>query len=543
MYQDSLFDNLLLAGSGFRIGIGATATAKQRQQWNADALRVLERIQAEQRGATFEEKVTLAKYSATGGIGNSLNEFYTPEELGRTLWTILERIHPIQSVLEPSAGTGILIQDAPTRAKVTAVELDRTSSSILGLLSPNSNVTQSSFERWHLANLEARFDAVIGNPPFGVRMEDVILDEPNLKEASRYFLTRAIDHLKPDGVLAMVLPSGIAANKTDLEFRTKILARASVLGVYGLPNSTFERVQCEVATTDVWFLRRHPKPLETILTTIGEHRHWEMNDVFAMAGLEHDSFLEGRILKDNPERIYGAIELRPFMGGQIQVRIGHLVNAIAGMIDESKNWRYETGQINLNVHELLARLKEIPNLQRPIRAIERSFANVIPRDTLRWNDEKLEVYRNQWIELPIEVTAAYRDGEKLEALLEFYQRAKGQNDWETQQSLRQQVKGLLEAFLEQHGQPSVILDSAGERARFKHLESALFEGAVSDEYREDPQSKQQEYDFSDITQVVAWLRKYHLPTTLENISQKYQAKDAAFPAPTPATSNPLALIA
>lgn len=119
---------------------------------------------------------------------------------------------------------------------------------------------------------EARFDVVVGNPPFGTSLADArdpviraiaasyhlwrgasAPREPgddstaaDLRRLRRFplellFLERFVQLCRPGGWVAIVLPEGVAANARWLYVREWLLAALTVHAVVALPRSTFRR--------------------------------------------------------------------------------------------------------------------------------------------------------------------------------------------------------------------------------------------------------------------------------------------------------------
>src|SRR5262249_11138458 len=94
-------------------------------------------------------------------------------------------------------------------------------------------------------------DAVIGNVPFA----DLKLDYHGQKLALHdYFFAKAVDALKPGGVLALVT-SHFSLDKQNGILREHLAERADFLGAIRLPSDAFQREGTRVVT-DILFLRR-----------------------------------------------------------------------------------------------------------------------------------------------------------------------------------------------------------------------------------------------------------------------------------------------
>lgn len=161
--------------------------------------------------------------------------YYTPQDLATFLsrWALE---HKPTRVLEPSCGDGNFLGALATAniaadTSVTAFELDpeearkaRQRATECGLKA--TSVHAKDFLGWALANLDdvnSRFDAVVGNPPFvryqylpepfQLRAEKIFaaLDLPFTKHTNAWvsFVLASMALLRPGGRLAMIVPAEI----------------------------------------------------------------------------------------------------------------------------------------------------------------------------------------------------------------------------------------------------------------------------------------------------------------------------------------------
>jgi adenine-specific DNA-methyltransferase len=161
--------------------------------------------------------------------------YYTPLDLAAFISQWVRDLEP-ERVLEPSCGDGAFFQAMADvggfgDAEVVGFELDGVEArkaarraSELGLR--NANIRPEDFLAWAIDNMEeggARFDAVVGNPPF-VRYQFLpptfqtraarIFDELHLKFTKHTnawvpFILASLSLLRPGGRLAMVVPAEI----------------------------------------------------------------------------------------------------------------------------------------------------------------------------------------------------------------------------------------------------------------------------------------------------------------------------------------------
>jgi type I restriction-modification system DNA methylase subunit len=87
-------------------------------------------------------------------------------------------------------------------------------------------------------------------------------EEPKISKYEDYFVKRSLDSLKPNGILAMVLPSGWLNRQNQLK-------NAEMIGGFSFPNGAFAGTQ---VGTDIIILkkpiRKYPIIFPIILKTI-----------------------------------------------------------------------------------------------------------------------------------------------------------------------------------------------------------------------------------------------------------------------------------
>jgi hypothetical protein len=247
----------------------------ERKDINNQALTLLEKETA---ALTDEDKHILRAYSGWGGLAASgergvLYDYYTSPPVADLTWRLLHTISPIAQgsrVLEPSCGTGVFFETAPEGLKLHGVELDTQTAAAASRLHPGVTVTNRSFEAYNLAQRENGnlFDYVIGNIPFGDRtLETAFLDMREEKSLDRYFISRALDNLKPLGALALIAHGGILANKTNEEWRLAISRKAQFRGAVKLNDHSFHHSHSAVQP-DILFFTKHPADIERRLSAL-----------------------------------------------------------------------------------------------------------------------------------------------------------------------------------------------------------------------------------------------------------------------------------
>lgn len=266
--------------------------AAARCDANIAAIETLLKIESEKRLATPEEQKIMARYSGWGGTAqafvadnenvsadswgarqtrlrellttdeysaarsSTLTSFYTPPEVIDSVYLALERFQfEGGNILEPSMGVGNFFAKMPdeTRAdsKLYGVELDSISGRIAKLLYPEDNIQIKGFEKTTFKNNS--FDVVIGNIPFGdYGIADKAYDKYHFK-IHDYFAAKAVDKVKPGGIVAIVTSKFTMDKKND-KARKYLAERCDLLGAVRLPSGTFK--DADSVTTDIIFLKK-----------------------------------------------------------------------------------------------------------------------------------------------------------------------------------------------------------------------------------------------------------------------------------------------
>ena len=259
-------------------------TPSEKYAANAAAIRTLKQIEAEERLATPEEQEILSRYVGWGGLANcfeqtsphyeelkslldseeyaaarasSLTAFYTPPVVIRGIYKALAQMGFTQgNILEPSCGTGNFLGLLPADmagSKAYGVELDSISGRIAGQLYQNASISVNGFETVQMP--DSFFDVAVGNVPFG---DFKVLDKRYDKHhwlIHDYFFGKALDKVRPGGVIAFVTSKG-TMDKENSAVRRYLAQRADLIGAIRLPDNTFKQNAGTEVTSDVIFLQK-----------------------------------------------------------------------------------------------------------------------------------------------------------------------------------------------------------------------------------------------------------------------------------------------
>ena len=269
------------------IGEGAPL---ERFQRNLDAIRTLKAIEAENRTATAEEQAVLAQYVGWGGLADFFDEknarygelkdlltdaeyaaarestltaFFTPPVVIRGIYAALGQMGFTQgNILEPSCGIGNflgMLSESMSGSKLYGVELDDLSGRIARQLYQKSSIAVQGYEK--TAFPDNFFDVAIGNVPFGqFHVPDKRYDRLNFP-IHEYFIAKALDQVRPGGVIAVVT-SSYTMDKRTASARKYIAQRAELLGAIRLPNNAFKAAAGTEVVSDILFLQKRERMVD-----------------------------------------------------------------------------------------------------------------------------------------------------------------------------------------------------------------------------------------------------------------------------------------
>ena len=269
------------------IGEGAPL---ERFQRNLDAIRTLKTVEAENRTATAEEQAVLAQYVGWGGLADFFDEknpryaelkelltnaeytaarestltaFYTPPVVIRGIYAALGQMGFTQgNILEPACGIGNflgMLPESMSGSKLYGVELDDLSGRIARQLYQKSSIAVQGYEK--TAFPDNFFDVAIGNVPFGqFHVPDKRYDRLNFP-IHEYFIAKALDQVRPGGVIAVVT-SSYTMDKRTASARKYIAQRSELLGAIRLPNNAFKAAAGTEVVSDILFLQKRERMVD-----------------------------------------------------------------------------------------------------------------------------------------------------------------------------------------------------------------------------------------------------------------------------------------
>ena len=338
--------------------------AKQKYARNIAAIRTLFQLEQEHRGATIEEQEILSQYVGWGGLpdafdpdkgnwakeyaelkgllsedeyaaarGSVLNAHYTSPTVIRAIYDAVERMgFRSGNILEPSMGVGNffgMLPDTMQDSRLYGVELDSVTGRIAQKLYPDANIKVAGFETTDRRDF---YDLAVGNVPFGqYRVNDKAYNKLGFS-IHNYFFAKAIDQVRPDGIVAFVT-SRYTLDSKDSSARKHIAERADLLGAIRLPNTAFKANAGTEVVSDIIFLQKRDRPID-------HEPDW------VQLGKTEDGFAINSYFVDHPEMVLGELTsestqygreectVRPIKGAVLVDQLAEAIQHIEGQFTE-----------------------------------------------------------------------------------------------------------------------------------------------------------------------------------------------------------------
>ena len=334
--------------------------AKQKYARNIEGIRTLFKLEQEHRGATAEEQQVLSQYVGWGGLADAfdpnkdgwakeytelknllsedeytaarsstLNAHYTSPTVIRGIYDAVERMgFRSGNILEPSMGVGNffgMLPDSMADSRLYGVELDSITGRIAKKLYPQADITVAGFETTDRRDF---YDLAVGNVPFGqYKVNDKAYNKLGFS-IHNYFFAKAIDQVRPGGVVAFVT-SRYTMDSKDSTARKHMAERADLLGAIRLPNNAFRANAGTDVVSDIIFLQKRDRPadIEPDWVQLGKTEDgFAINQYF----VNHPEMVLGELTTENTQ--YGREELTvaPLEGANLADQLAEAVQHIEG---------------------------------------------------------------------------------------------------------------------------------------------------------------------------------------------------------------------
>ena len=339
--------------------------AKQKYARNIEAIRTLFKLEQEHRGATAEEQQVLSQYVGWGGLADAfdpgkdswakeyaelkgllsedeyaaarsstLNAHYTSPVVIRSIYDAVEKMgFQSGNILEPSMGVGNffgMLPDSMADSRLYGVELDSITGRIAKMLYPQADITVAGFETTDRRDF---YDLAVGNVPFGqYKVNDKAYNKLGFS-IHNYFFAKAIDQVRPGGVVAFVT-SRYTMDSKDSTARKHMAERADFLGAIRLPNNAFRANAGTDVVSDIIFLQKRDRPID-------HEPDW------VQLGKTEDGFAINQYFADHPEMVLGELTtestqyghdltVAPIEGAVLSDQLAEAVQHIEGQYTEAE---------------------------------------------------------------------------------------------------------------------------------------------------------------------------------------------------------------
>ena len=320
--------------------------AKQKYTRNIEAIRTLFKLEQEHRGATAEEQQVLSQYVGWGGLSDAfdpgkdswakeyaelkgllsedeyaaarsstLNAHYTSPTVIRGIYDAVERIgFRSGNILEPSCGVGNffgMLPDSMADSRLYGVELDSITGRIAKMLYPQADITVAGFETTDRRDF---YDLAVGNVPFDqYKVNDKAYNKLGFS-IHNYFFAKAIDQVRPGGVIAFVT-SRYTMDSKDSTARKHMAERADLLGAIRLPNNTFRANAGTDVVSDIIFLQKRDRPAD-------------IEPDWVQLGKTEDGFAINQYFVDHPEMVLGELTAENTQYGREELTVAPIEGAV-----------------------------------------------------------------------------------------------------------------------------------------------------------------------------------------------------------------------
>ena len=316
--------------------------AKQKYARNIEAIRTLFQLEEEHRGATAEEQQVLSQYVGWGGLADAfgpskdswakeyaelkgllseneyaaarsstLNAHYTSPTVIRGIYNAVEHMgFRSGNILEPSMGVGNffgMLPDSMADSRLYGVELDSITGRIAKKLYPQADITVAGFETTDRRDF---YDLAVGNVPFGqYKVNDKAYNKLGFS-IHNYFFAKAIDQVRPGGVVAFVT-SRYTMDSKDSTARKHMAERADLLGAIRLPNNAFRANAGTDVVSDIIFLQKRDRPAD-------------IEPDWVQLGKTEDGFAINQYFVDHPEMVLGELTTESTQYGREELTVAPL---------------------------------------------------------------------------------------------------------------------------------------------------------------------------------------------------------------------------
>ena len=345
------------------LGVGG---AKAKFRANMDAINLLKELEFEGRQATEDEQEILSRYVGWGSLADAfdesksawadefkelytalspdeykaakasvLNAHYTSPTVIRAMYDAIENMGFTKgNILEPSMGVGNffgLLPESMSQSNLYGVELDSLTGRIAKQLYPKADITIAGFETTDRRDF---YDLAVGNVPFGqYQVSDKAYNRLGFP-IHDYFIAKAIDQVRPGGVIAFVT-SRYTMDKQSPEARRYFAQRAELLGAIRLPNTAFKANAGTEVVSDILFFQKRESPIviDPDWVHLGKNADgYAINSYF----IDHPEMILGRQTSESTQYSKQDFTVVPYEGTDLAEQLKEAITHIDGIYREAE---------------------------------------------------------------------------------------------------------------------------------------------------------------------------------------------------------------
>lgn len=241
-----------------------------KQQWIEDGVSSEDVYMYDKYQELFEAIRDLFPFSEHKKVIDSvrnatLTSFYTPEVIPRTFYEVLKDYMQVETIYEPSAGSGVFLKEAiavfPEIEQSCAYEKDILTELVLKSITKSQyghTIYNKPFEE-SSDNENDKYDLITSNIPFGdIRVYDPnFTDKNTCNKIHNYFFAKGIDKIRDGGVLAYLVTSAFLDTVSNRTVRKYLFDRCDFISLTVMPDNLMSETGGTMAPSHFLIVRKN----------------------------------------------------------------------------------------------------------------------------------------------------------------------------------------------------------------------------------------------------------------------------------------------
>jgi len=197
-----------------------------------------------------------------------LSQFFTPSVIPATLYQVLNNYTEIESIYDPSAGTGVFIDEAfknlkgLTGARMYEKDLmtGKVLTAIISSITPKfvfSKVHTAGFEESN--EFENGYDLICSNIPYGaIQVFDPSCEDPNIyKKIHNYFFWKGLKKIKEGALLGYLVTNAFLDTVTNQRAREYLFMNSDFISLTVMPDNLMKDIANTEAPSHFLVVRKN----------------------------------------------------------------------------------------------------------------------------------------------------------------------------------------------------------------------------------------------------------------------------------------------